>query len=389
MKNQQVLKLKFPTMGFEVVSALEEISRSEREAALNPIEEKLMKELSILVAEMKRNIHELGPLLGSNVEVFIDRYLDVQRIINASLASGPGLRRLQDVLDQVKVQIDRELQMNQNVSKDSRVAERLMELSALLNTLAHSIYGDLELARKQKSFRQHEFKHIKAVLESIGTEKYKSNLWDLLITSKDDLHSWLLSVRQNFLSETNPNVDINEQYRGTYLKTWDRFISRAVPEVADADWFETKSLRQSKKYEKMFNELISEELLTQSFRNLRGWKWEIEPKVTEVEKVVRRPDARISKDEVSIDIEFKVVGDDYEIWFEVPDKYRPQIPMALTDILFQLRDAKLDKGISVRAERSPRSGLESIVLSVSNSVERPTFTRLQEFAAQELRRLFP
>ena len=228
-----------------------------------------------------------------------------------------------------------------------------------------------------------------AVIESIGADNDQTKLWDSFLSTQDDLKTWLLEVRENFLSETNFRVNIKEQYRGTYLKTWDRFIARVLPEVAESSWYENSSQKYSAKYEKMVNELISKEFLTHSLKNLSGWKWDIEPDVVQKEKVVSRPDARISKDEVSIDIEFKVVGDVYEIWFEVPDKYRPQIPVALTDILFQLRDAKLDRGISVRAERSSRSGLESIVLSVSNSVERTTFTRLQEFAAQELLRLFP
>ena len=376
-------------LGSEVARALEELAQQEREAALDPIEQKVQQELEVLIARLKVSLKDLGVSLGSDFEVFLDRYLDLKRITNASLASGPGLRRLQDVLDQVKVQIDRELQRNREVNIDSRAAEQLMELSARLNYLAHSIFDDLGQARKQKTVMQHEFKHIMAVIESIGADNDQTKLWDSFLSTQDDLKTWLLEVRENFLSETNFRVNIKEQYRGTYLKTWDRFIVRAIPEVTESSWYENSSQKYSAKYEKMFNELISKEFLTHSLKNLSGWKWEIEPDVVQKEKVVSRPDARISKDEVSIDIEFKVVGDVYEIWFEVPDKYRPQIPVALTDILFQLRDAKLDKGISVRAERSSRSGLESIILSVTSSIERATFTRLQEFAAKELQRLFP
>ena len=389
MKKNLIFEFKPPMVGSEVARALEELALREREAVLEPIEQKVQQELEVLIARLKVSLKDLGVSLGSDFEVFLDRYLDLKRITNASLASGPGLRRLQDVLDQVKVQIDRELQRNREVNKDSRVAEQLMELSARLNYLAHSIFDDLGQARKQKAVMQHEFKHIMAVIDSIGADNDQTKLWDSLISTWDDLKAWLLEVRKNFLSEKNFRVNIKEQYRGTYLKTWDRFIARVLPEVSESSWYENSSQKYSAKYEKMFDELISKEFLTHSLKNLSGWKWEIEPTKFQKEKVVHRPDARISKAEVSIDIEFKVVGNEYEIWFEVPDKYRPQIPMVLTDILFQLRDAKLDRGISVRAVRSPRSGLESIVLSVSNSVERTTFTRLQEFAAQELCRLFP
>ncbi len=376
-------------LGSEIFSALERLAKAEREEVLAPLEQKVQQELQVLVMRLKVSLGELGVSLGSDLEAVLDRYLDVKRLTNASLASGPGLRRLQDVLDQLRVQLDRELQRNPNFMKNNQSAKQLLELSSRLNLLAHNVFEDFAEVRKEKTVVQHEFKHISAVLESIGSDEEPTHLWEAVVTSQYELQRWLEDVREEFRSISNPRVKVAEQYRGTYLKTWERFIARNFPDMQEIFSKNNLPKKSYSSYEKLFQDYASKEFLTHSLKQLNGWNWNLEPAQPKGVDTSSRQDIRIRKDEIEIDIEIKVVGDFFEIWFQVPSRYVAQIPKALTSILFDLRDAKMDEGISIRGERNPRSGLEAVVLSVPNDIDRANFAELQRFAAEELRRLFP
>jgi len=389
MSKESTFFFKPPMTGKEIAASLMALAQENRANRLGPLERKTLEQLEHLTATLKKTMHELGGGIGRDLEVVIDRYLDLKRLANASLTTGLGQERLRDVLDQLKVQIDREIQRNAEFGKDPRVAQLTMQISVLLAQLGEWLFEEFAEARKQKDVMQHEFKHIKGVLDSVGDEKNQTELLEVTIFTEKELENWFRSLREAFLDPGNPLVDIKEQYRGTYIKSWDRFLSKVAPKYAEEDFSKKSWGGAAAKYEKLFDELMTREFLTHTLKNLNGWKWDLQPgPITENQKV-HRPDARLSKRDVNIDIEFKVTGDQYEIWFEVPDKYRQQVPMALADLLFNLRDAKLDQGISIRGEKSVRSGSEAIVLAVPSEVDRGTFTRLQEFAIKELGRLFP
>ena len=66
MKKNLIFEFKPPMVGSEVARALEELALREREAVLEPIEQKVQQELEVLIARLKVSLKDLGVSLGSD-----------------------------------------------------------------------------------------------------------------------------------------------------------------------------------------------------------------------------------------------------------------------------------------------------------------------------------